>query len=291
MRYGLPYKGSKNKLAEKIIDILPPAKHLYDLFAGGCAITHCALLSRKWECVHFSDTNDAVVLFKDCLEGNVPDGSQWISREEFEKRKDSDPYIRLVWSFGNNQVDYLYSRQIEPYKKAVHEMIFAPTPIERRLKFREVCKLMELVIGSRYADHSSTERSQRLLADFLKETRYRLQSDERRVSIGELGKPFPGGYEMKVADYRGIEILPDSVIYCDIPYINTKRYIGAKFNYEDFYKWACRQVQPLFISEYWMPEDRFECVADFQHTSPFSSINNKTIRRIEKIYRPKCQIS
>lgn len=169
MRFGLPYQGSKNKLAERIVALLPSAKHLYDVFAGGCAITHCALLSGKWECVHFSDTNDSVSLFKDCLEGNVPDGSRWISREEFEMFKDTDPYIRIVWSFGNNQRDYLYSRQIEPYKKAVHEMIFASTPTERRLKFREVCKLMPTVIGEggvRPTDHESTERSQRLHTDF-----------------------------------------------------------------------------------------------------------------------------
>lgn len=45
MRYGLPYKGSKNKIAERIVDFLPKAKNFYDLFAGGCAITHCAELS------------------------------------------------------------------------------------------------------------------------------------------------------------------------------------------------------------------------------------------------------
>lgn len=145
MRYGLPYQGSKNRLAKKIVDLLPSADNLYDVFAGGCAISHCALLSGKYKCVHFSDINDSVVLFKDCLEGNIPDGSEWISREEFERRKDTDPYVRIIWSFGNNQKSYLYSQDIEPYKKAVHEMIYAPTPNERRLKFREVCRLMPLV--------------------------------------------------------------------------------------------------------------------------------------------------
>lgn len=146
MRYGLPYQGSKNKLAERIVALLPAASHLYDVFAGGCAISHAALLSGKWGTVHFSDINDSVVLFRDCLEGNVPDGSEWISREEFYRRRDTDPYVRLIWSFGNNQRCYLYSRKIEPYKRAVHEMIYAPTPTVRRLKFREVCALMPLII-------------------------------------------------------------------------------------------------------------------------------------------------
>ena len=49
MRYGLPYKGSKNSISEKIVDYLPEAENFYDLFAGGCAITHCAMLSGKWQ--------------------------------------------------------------------------------------------------------------------------------------------------------------------------------------------------------------------------------------------------
>lgn len=36
-KYGLLYQGSKNKIADKIIDLLPPADNFYDLFAGGSA--------------------------------------------------------------------------------------------------------------------------------------------------------------------------------------------------------------------------------------------------------------
>lgn len=39
MNYGLPYMGSKNKIAEWILSYLPKAENLYDLFCGGCAIT------------------------------------------------------------------------------------------------------------------------------------------------------------------------------------------------------------------------------------------------------------
>lgn len=159
--YGIGYQGSKAKLADRIVDLLPSAKHLYDPFAGGCAVTHVALLSGKWDCVHFSDISDSVVLFRDCLEGNIPDGSEWISREEFYKRKDTDPYVRIVWSFGNNQRDYLYSRELEPYKKAVHEMLYAATPNERRLKFKAVCRLMEKV-KCRPFDLEFAEKSERL---------------------------------------------------------------------------------------------------------------------------------
>lgn len=173
--YGLPYQGSKNRLANRIVELLPPAEHLYDVFAGGCAVSHAAILSGKFGCVHFSDTNDAVTLFRDALEGNVPDGSEWISREEFFKRKDTDPYVRIIWSFSNNQQHYLYSRDIEPYKKAVHEMIYAPTPNERRLKYREVCKLIPLIINK------GGENARPRKYGTLPETLCRLQSAERRL--------------------------------------------------------------------------------------------------------------
>lgn len=142
-KYGLPYQGSKSKLAERIVALLPPATHLYDVFAGGCAVTHAALLSGKFKEVHANDITDSVTLFEDALNGKYENESRWISREDFFRLKDSDPYVRIVWSFGNNQQDYLYSKEIEPYKKAVHEMLYAPTPNERRLKFKAVIRELE----------------------------------------------------------------------------------------------------------------------------------------------------
>lgn len=147
-KYGLPYQGSKSRLAERIVALLPQADNLYDLFAGGCAVSHCAIMSGKWKKVFINDITDSVVLFDNVMHGNIPDGSEWISREEFYKRKDNDPWVRILWSFSNNQKNYLYSADIEPYKKAVHEMIYAPTPNERRLKFRQVCKMMPQILDN-----------------------------------------------------------------------------------------------------------------------------------------------
>lgn len=119
MRYGLPYKGSKNKIAEEILGVLPRARTLYDLFGGGCAITHAALMGRKYERVVCNDIGLGPVLFRDAAMGKYKDEKRWISREEFEAKKRSDPYISLIWSFGNNGEDYLYGREIEAWKKAL----------------------------------------------------------------------------------------------------------------------------------------------------------------------------
>ena len=125
MKYGLPYKGSKNKLAERIVRLLPKRTHLVDLCCGGCAVSHAALLMGKYEHIHINDINwMCPTLFIDALQGKYNDESRWISREDFFRLKDTDPYVAVVWSFGNNLRDYLYSREIEPLKKAIHYAMF-----------------------------------------------------------------------------------------------------------------------------------------------------------------------
>lgn len=91
MNYGLPYKGSKNAIAEKIVDFLPPAENFYDLFAGGCAITHAAILSGKWKHIYFNDIEgDVTQLFLDGLRGKFRGEERWISHEDFDRLKESD---------------------------------------------------------------------------------------------------------------------------------------------------------------------------------------------------------
>lgn len=125
MKYGLPYKGSKNKLAERIVRLLPEADHLIDLFCGGCAVSHAALLRGKWPHVHVNDADwRCPELFVNALQGKYADERRWVSREDFERLKLSDPYVACVWSFGNNMRNYLYSRDLEPLKRAVHYAVF-----------------------------------------------------------------------------------------------------------------------------------------------------------------------
>lgn len=92
---------------------------------------------------------------------------------------------------------------------------------------------------------------------------------------------------ISVGDYRDVEIPTDSIIYCDPPYKNTREYRHNKdvFDMEAFYKFCERQTQPIFISEYDMPEERFFCIAEFNRVSTFSATNNSK-RVVEKLYMP-----
>lgn len=119
-RFGVGYMGSKNQIVKKLMPQLPSAKYFIDLFAGGCAMTHGAMLSGKYERFIANDIGDAPSLFLRAIKGEFKDEKRWISRDDFQKLKDSDPYIRYCWSFGNKGEGYMYAEVIEPYKKAYY---------------------------------------------------------------------------------------------------------------------------------------------------------------------------
>lgn len=89
-------------------------------------------------------------------------------------------------------------------------------------------------------------------------------------------------------DYAKVEIPKDSVIYCDIPYKGTGEYVGANnFDYERFYDWASNQTEPVFISSYEMPSDRFDCVAEWNHRSILNKDSNIAVK--ERLFVPHHQ--
>ena len=125
MRYGVPYKGSKNSIADWVYSHFPKADNFYDLFAGGCAITQVALMRQEYKNYFCNDIDgDGIKLFLNAIYGKYKNENRWIDRQTFFAEKEKDPYIKYCWSFGNNGRDYLYSQDIEPYKKAWHYAIY-----------------------------------------------------------------------------------------------------------------------------------------------------------------------
>ena len=121
MKYGIIYQGSKNAIAEKIIEFLPSGRRFVDLFGGGAAISHCAVLSGKWQKVLYNEYNPLLVdLIKKAINGDYQNEKRWISREDFFKLKEQDGYIKYCWSFSCAGNYYLYSKEVEPWKKALH---------------------------------------------------------------------------------------------------------------------------------------------------------------------------
>lgn len=251
MRYGMPYKGSKNAIAEKIISALPPAEHFYDLFGGGGAISHCALLSGKYKYVHYNELDPLIFKgFKMAVNGEFKNENRWIGREDFVKLKDTDPYVAICFSFGNDLKTYCYSKKLESFKKAFHYAVF----------FRDFSLLDDLGI---HIDHSLRGRMN--IAKAIKaidndlHVEIRLQSLERLESLEKLETFNSLGLSVTNQSYDEVDIEPNSIVYCDPPYAETNTYV-LEFEHLKFYEWA-REQDNIFISEYAMPDDFVELVS------------------------------
>ena len=76
------------------------------------------------------------------------------------------------------------------------------------------------------------------------------------------------------SDYTDLSVPAESIIYCDIPYENTKQYAFSKgFNYVRFWNWARLMISEghkVFISEYNAPDD-FVCVWEQEVKSSLSA--------------------
>lgn len=67
---GLPYVGNKNQKAQQIINALPKASRLVDVFGGSGAISLFAAASDGWETVIYNDKRTAVVALLSALMEN-----------------------------------------------------------------------------------------------------------------------------------------------------------------------------------------------------------------------------
>ena len=336
MNYGLPYKGSKNRIAKKILDVLPAAPVLYDVFCGGCAITHAALLSGKYSRVVANDINGMIPhAFESAITGGFRNEDRWISRGDFQKLYKTDPYVAICFSFGNNLHEYCYARELEPYKRALHYAIFwkdiAPwaelcpetadalgaamqaedNRHKRRIKagrvivsalkqglsdgtisaavldkpiYRKIRKEKTPGLGIQPAE--SVERLKNLETLQTDESLCRLQSLESQGRINSVD--VPPVLSVTTRDYREMEFSAPGIIYCDPPYKSTEERYGREFDFNGFYSWCEHQANPVFISEYTMPEDRFVPVAAFTVTRKMDARKSSICH--EKIWRPRTQL-
>lgn len=213
MKYGQPYKGSKTKLAERIIDLMPRAEHLYDLFAGGCSIAHCALIKDKYGHVHINDINPMMPqAFVKALQGGFDDEDRWISREDFFRLKDTDPYVAICFSFGNDLKTYCYGKEVEPLKKALHYAIFFDSyelsdaligvdlrPIQKCATRQEKYLLAKRLIKAAYSNNNTPPRCSKVIKD---SDAYRLQSYERQKRTQEIAFSKKKLYTARIQDSR-----------------------------------------------------------------------------------------
>ena len=278
--------GSKSTIAEWVISHLPKADTLVDAFAGGCALTHAAMLSSKFKRIIANDITDAPKLFIDACNGLYKDEKRWISRECFEANKENDPFVRLVWSFGNNQRHYIYAKDIEERKHAIHNAVHDKKtaqlsamglidqedaePLEKRLESVEDTMQRYQLVKRTIVKHSKNADAR---CETLERTA-RLQHLESTARLQHL--------ESTQKDYRELDIPDgDTVILCDIPYRKTAKYL-TDFDHEAFYEWALVQKHPVFICEYDMPTPPFTLIGQTLKNSQLSATTTK--KATEKLF-------
>lgn len=291
MPYGMPYKGSKSRIAEAIISRLPPAKHFYDVFGGGGAMSHCAALSGKYQIIHYNEPAPLICrAFRMAIAGQFRDEDRWISREDFARLKSSDPYVALCWSFGNDLDTYLYSRKREPLKRAMHHAIVwddwspfaerwpqllaeaqeaAQGISDRKQRRVAIMRLVKRVAG-RASELQSLESLERL---------ERLESLERLERLERL--------EITSMSYADLKFARDAVIYCDPPYEGTScdQYGCPDFDFRHFWYWARRQKR-IYVSDT-APKEGMAVIWDKLHASKVSGTNSTKRRELLMIPEPR----
>ena len=146
--YGIPYMGSKASIIPSIAMNFPPAMHFYDLFGGGFSVTNYMMekRSKKYEFFHYNEIKkDITELVKKAINGDFNYDvfkPEWISSDAFHLKKHGDSYIRICWSFGNEQKGYMFSKEIEPYKKSMHMAVVFDDFDSFVLRITKFCKFV-----------------------------------------------------------------------------------------------------------------------------------------------------
>jgi site-specific DNA-adenine methylase len=325
---GLPYMGSKRQLAPKIVDFIlkenPDCKYIYDLFGGGAAVSFEFLQRQQIEKVFYNDLNTGVTaLLCEIQDNGVTDKYyQWIDRETFNAHKNDDCWlgglIKTCWSFGNNQKDYLFGKDIEEYKKNYHllivnnidtrkeiedycqEYVFKkygirqdikltmPTSTnykDRRLEIRKQitafkirCDLQQLQQLEQLERLQQLEQLERLQQLQQLERLERLQQLEQLQQLERLQQ-----LDIQNKSYLDVKIttpINETVIYLDPPYKNTVKY-QLVIDHDKLENYIKKSPYKIYMSGYQGFNDMIECMSiNHRSTLSHTGSGNKTIEKL-----------
>jgi len=289
--FGVSYLGSKSRIATKILSLLPEAENLYDLFGGGFSVTHCAVLRfrHKWKHFHFNEINQGQTQFiQDCIAGKYSYENfkpKFVTRDEFYNS--NDPYVKIIWSFSNNLKGYLYSKDIEPFKKSIHNAIV----------FNEFDDFAKEALGiHKFADSLSIQERKKYSSKAIRVTHKKLKykhfSNLFQVENLELTRaqnlsqvsPFSNIITFTNLSYEQVTIKPNSVIYCDPPYCETAKYSKDGFDHAKFWTWVTENSNPVFVSEYNAPKWLHLIWAKSKTVFSGFSSPGKRLKSVEKLF-------
>ena len=264
-RVGLAYQGSKSRIAKIIVELLPSGNRFVDLFGGGGAMTHSAILSNKWKEFLYNDYDKIVCeYFEKAIKGEYKNETRVITREDFERLKDTDPYVRFVWSFGNNGRQYLWGKGIQEIKLLACRMIMDNDWHDR---FQHYRKFVRRVLKG---EHDEELELQSLEG---------LESLERLESLGHI--------KCTNMSYQDYEYQDGDVVYCDPPYENTAGYNNQDFDSKAFYEWVKTRPYQVWFSSYEISDDSFYKEKIFSLQRLMSNTQDKKSYANEYLYSNK----
>ena len=260
--YGIPYMGSKTKMARTIHRILPSGERFVDLFGGGFAMSHSALLlPKKYKSVLYNDYNTLLVnLINDALHGKYSYKNfkpEFITRQDFDRLKDSDGYVKYIWSFGNSGKNYLFAEDVEPLKHMAHDLIVFG---KKSNELEKICPgINEAVksrdIHSRRMDFCAFVRRRKNRCD--QEQLQQLERLQRLQQLEQLNRL--ERLELSNMSFLDYEYREGDIVYCDPPYEGTADY-GSSFDFQEFYDWAISRPYQIWFSSYKISDTRFKLV-------------------------------
>ena len=291
---GLPYQGSKKKVAKKIVEIIKQNfgtdKIVYDIFGGGGAITaeclingldvryndHCEFITSAFQKIISSDRDRLKTLI--------------VSREEFFKIREKpnktldDELKLLVNSFGNDRQSYLYAKSFADDKYRLAVEIIAKHDVFSGYKQTETYQN-----AARQFDVERLEQLERLQQlEQLGQLQQleQLGQLERLQQLEQLGRLQQ--LEITNKDYRAFSEVKGAVFYLDPPYENADidGYSDSKqFSHAEFYAWAAEMAREniVLLSSYTVSDDRFEEVFRFE-TAQSTLCSGRDKSRFEKLF-------
>lgn len=266
----LPYVGSKKKISKKIVEIIKQnfgsEKTVYDLFGGGGAVSiECAL--NGIDVVYNDYDKNIVNALKRSFELNREQLKNLaVSREQFLEIRNkpiytgNDVLILLVNSFGNNCIDYLYSK------------------ISADIKFniaQEVMFKNDLISGYRSSPYFKKVASVKRLIQL-----------ERLNQVGRVSELDGLLSAITSHSYDYYSKLKGKILYLDPPYENAKQpYLSQHtFDSQKLYDWAYEMSKNniVIISSYHISDDRFKCVYEFSsaHSTYVGGIDSSRVERL-----------
>ncbi|MBN2758019.1 MAG: DNA adenine methylase, partial [Bacteroidales bacterium] len=161
-KYGMPYMGSKDKilnLIEYIFGRHYDAKYFIDLFCGGGSVFHYALEKSNFKVIANDIDTYVIALFEEIIFNKSKEIKKvwynWIDKDVFKDvitNCNNYPkwyvgFVKTIWSFGNSGKNYLFGKDIENQKKALHQaLVFDDWSFMKieKLEFRASDKIRQI---------------------------------------------------------------------------------------------------------------------------------------------------